>query len=204
MTEKLDLKKTYKNLYEPSPKAPALVDVPTFNFICLDGSGDPNNNPFYQEVVTTLFSLSYALKFAVKKTQGIDYAVMPLEGLWWVEDMSRFSLERKGDWLWTMMILQPEWVTPDLFARMQPEVAKKKGLPQAAQARLESYPEGLSVQIMHLGPYSAESPTVARLHAFAHEQGYRLEGRHHEIYLGDVRKTAPEKLKTVIRQPVRK
>jgi hypothetical protein len=129
---------------------------------------------------------------------------MPLEGLWWVEDMSQFIINDKDSWLWTMMIMQPEYVTLETFNQQRQEVIKKKGTSILANARFEKYHEGESVQMMHIGPYSAEGPNIARMHAFAHENGYINSGKHHEIYLGDVRKTAPEKLKTVLRQPVKK
>jgi hypothetical protein len=202
MPDKIDLRKDWKQLYNPSAKEPGLVDVPPLNFLMLDGHGNPNTAPEYQEVVSALFSLSYALKFAIKKARGIDYAVMPLEGLWWVPDMTQFSTDRKDDWDWTMMILQPEWVDAALVANLTPETAHKKKQPLIGQVRFESYHEGLSVQLMHIGPYSAEGPNIARMHAFAPGQGCQVAGKHHEIYLSDVRTTAPEKLKTILRQPV--
>ncbi|MFW9800670.1 MAG: GyrI-like domain-containing protein, partial [Candidatus Thorarchaeota archaeon] len=129
--------------------------------------------------------------------------VMPLEGLWWIEGKEEFDPEAKDDWSWTSMIMQPEQVTLDFLSDTIEVVREKKELAALSKLRLESYHEGLSVQIMHIGPYSEEAPTIEKLHNFAEEQGYRLRGKHHEIYLGDPRRTAPEKLKTVIRQPVK-
>lgn len=141
----------------------------------------------------------------VKKGQGIDYTVMPLEGLWWAEDWAAYTADRRDDWQWTMMIHQPELVTAELVAEAIEQVRTKKKLERAADLRFESYQEGLAVQIMHIGPYSAEGPTLARMHhEFIPQNGYEMTGKHHEIYLGDPRRTAPEKLKTVLRQPIRK
>ena len=171
------------------------------NFLMIDGHGDPNVTPLYQEAVEGLFSLAYTLKFALKKAGGVDYGVLPAEGLWWVEDMAAFSLEDKAAWEWTMMIAQPEFVTAEWVERARAEAFKKKGLPALERIRFETNAEGTAAQMMHIGPYADEGPNIARLHAFIAEQGGRLRGKHHEIYLSDVRRTAPEKLRTVIRQP---
>lgn len=201
---KIDLKKTLKHLYNPSTSAAVLLDVPPMTYLMIDGQGDPNTAAEYAAAVEALFSLAYALKFYLKRTQERDYTVMPLQGLWWAEDMREFSVERKDDWLWTMMILQPEEITLEMFEQVRAEVTKKKKLATLAKVRLETYHEGPVAQIMHRGPYSAEGPTVARLHACIAEHGYSLSGKHHEIYLSDPRKTALEKMKTVIRQPYQK
>lgn len=198
--EKVDLKKDLAYLYNP-PKRFELVDVPPLNFLMLDGHGDPNNNPEYEAVVGTLYALAYALKFAIKKSLGVDYGVLPLEGLWWVPDMAEFSVEDKSAWDWTMMIMQPDWVTAELVEIAREEVRRKKNPPRLDQLRFETYAEGLAAQVMYLGAYRDEGPTIAALHAFIAEQGCTPNGKHHEIYLGDPRRTAPEKLKTVIRQP---
>jgi hypothetical protein len=200
MTEKMDWKKDLKQLYLP-PANPVTVDVPPINYLMLDGHGDPNHSEHYQAVVEALFSLAYTLKFAIKKAGSAEYAVYPAEGLWWVEDMREFNIEHKENWDWTMMIAQPQPVTAEWVEQARREALKKKGLALLGQVRFETYTEGCSAQIMHTGPYSAEGPTVARLHAYIAENGGGLHGKHHEIYLGDVRKAAPEKLKTVIRQP---
>lgn len=201
MAEKLDWKKEFKKLYFP-PAQPVLVDVPTMHFLMLDGHGDPNHSQAYQEVVEALFSVSYTLKFLIKKEMEVDYAVFPLEGLWWVEDMAEFSVDRKDEWDWTMMIAQPETVTAAWVEQARRDAMKKKTSKYIEQVRFEPYAEGLCAQVMHTGPYADEGPTIARLHAFLREQGGVLAGKHHEIYLSDVRRTAPEKLKTVIRQPM--
>ena len=201
---KSDLKKEWKHLYHPSAAEISVVEVPPLNFLMVDGAGDPNTAPEYAQAVEALYALSYALKFKVKKSSGEDFAVMPLEGLWWTEDMRLFSVEHKGMWLWTMMILQPEVVTAPMAAETLDEVRKKKGLPALEKVRFETYTEGLAAQVMHWGPYADEAPNIARLHAFIHEQGCALSGKHHEIYLNDPRRTASEKMRTVLRQPMRR
>ncbi len=200
---KLDLKKELKSFYNPSAKEAATVDVPPFNFLMIDGAGDPNTAPEYVQAVEALYGVAYNLKFALKKGEmEIDYPVMPLEGLWWADDPSAFTLERKGDWYWTMMILQPECVTQALVAEAVERVAAKKSVPAASKLRLESFHEGLAAQILHIGPWAAEGPTIARLHQYIVENGCCSAGKHHEIYLGDPRRTAPDKLKTIVRQPM--
>lgn len=202
--EKIDFKKQLKQLYNPSAETVALLEVPLFHYLMIDGRGDPNTSAEYARAVEALYALAYALKFKIKKQGGPDYAVMPLEGLWWVDDMSRFSLKDKQAWQWTMLVMQPSPVSAALFDETLPEVEKKKGLPALSRVRFAPYNEGLAAQVMHIGPYAAEAPTVARIHAFIREQGYQLAGKHHEIYLKDPRKTAPGKLLTVVRQPCQK
>ena len=201
-----DLKTQLKSLYNPSADEPSLVDVPPLKYLMVDGTGDPNTSQEYRQAVEALYSVSYALKFMLKKEQGFNPSVMPLEGLWWTPDMREFSVERKDDWLWTMMIAQPEEVTPALFERALAEARRKKPSPALDKLRLEEYHEGRSAQIMHIGPYAAEGPTVARLHAFIQDHGYTFDGtprqKHHEIYLSDPRRAALEKMRTIIRQPV--
>ena len=197
--EDIDLKKTLKPLYAPS-KNFETVTVPEMTFLMVDGQGNPNHSPEYAQAVEALYSVAYTIKFALKKEIEKNYAVMPLEGLWWVPDMREFSTENKDAWYWTMMILQPSEVTPDRFHHACAEAGKKKDLPALPKMRLEPYHEGLSAQVLYFGAYADEGPTIARLHEFIHAQGGTLSGKHHEIYLGDPRKTAPEKLKTVIRQ----
>ena len=200
--KKVDLKKEFKNLYNPSSKEIEIVKVPKMNFIMVDGMGDPNISKDYSGSIEVLYSLSYTIKFIFKKEKDIDYSVMPLEGLWWAEDMNKFKTENKDKWLWTSMIMQPDFVTREIFEKAVEQVKIKKNLPLLSKARFEVFNEGLSAQIMHIGPYSAEAPTIERLHKFIKSQGYKLRGKHHEIYLSDPRKTAPGKIKTVIRQPV--
>ena len=200
---KIDLKKELKHLYQPTAKEVAVVDVPEMNFLMIDGAGDPNTSQEYQDAIEALYAVAYTLKFMVKKRDPqVDYVVPPLEGLWWAQEMDAFSMEDKDAWKWTAMIMQPEVVTRELVEEAVQEVARKKDPPALPKIRFESYPEGLSVQIMHIGPYSEEAPTIQKLHAFAQQNGYQLRGKHHEIYLSDPRRTAPDRLKTVIRQPV--
>jgi len=204
MTEKTDLKATLKHLYQPSAAAPSIVDVPEMDFLMIDGQGNPNTSPEYQQAVSALFQFSYALKFAVKKSQGLDYAVMPLEGLWWLKDGLEFTLENKDTWCWTMMIRQPDPVNGNLVEELREQVRRKKNPPRLSEVRYGRYTEGRAVQLMHIGPYVDEHPNILRMHAYAREQGYLPDGKHHEIYLSDVTKTAPERLKTVLRQPIRR
>lgn len=189
-----------KAYYKPSSKEVEIIDVPEFTFIMADGEGNPNTVEDFQLITETLYSFSYALKFIKKKT-GQDYKVMPLEGLWWARDMSEFSLDRKDDWFWTLMILQPLGVTPqESDAALEEIKRKKKNLP-LERLRIESFREGLSAQTMHIGPYADEAPTIGKVHASINGRGGMLCGKHHEIYIGDPRRSTPEKLKTIIRQP---
>jgi hypothetical protein len=203
---KTDFKKELKHLYQPSAKEFVVVDVPPMQFLMADGHGDPNTAQAYQDAVEALYAVAYKLKFTSKKALGKDYVVPPLEGLWWAADMETFTTQRdKSAWDWTMMIMQPEWVTQEMFVEVAQQVGKKKDLPALPKLRLEMFHEGLAVQIMHIGSYDDEGPTIARMHhEFMPQNGYEPAGKHHEIYLGDPRKVAPEKLKTVLRQPVRK
>jgi len=203
--QKVDLKKELKHLYNPSVKEVNLVDLPPMNFVMIDGSGDPNKAQEYQDAIEALYSISYAIKFAVKKDQGIDYGVMPLEGLWWTDNMSLFTTANKDIWKWTAMIMQPEYVTHALFEVALQQVEKKKNLPALSRARFQSFHENQSAQIMYIGSFSAEGPTIERIHEFIKDHGYTFDGlmqKHHEIYLSDFRKTASDKLKTIIRQPI--
>lgn len=200
---KIDLKKELGPLYKASAKSPAVVEVPALTFLMVDGAGDPNSAAAYQEAVEALFSVAYALKFRLKRGEPPqDYAVMPLEGLWWADDMTRFSQEDKSDWKWTAMILQPEPVDQALLDDVLEEVEKKKRLPGLGRLRLETWEEGLAAQLLHVGPYTDEAPIILALHDFIEAQGYERRGKHHEIYLSDPRRAAPEKLKTIVRQPV--
>jgi hypothetical protein len=186
-------------------RTPQFVEVPELSFLMIDGHGDPNHSARYQQAMQALYAVSYTLKFALKRQLGLDWRVAPLEGLWWAQDMAQFSVQRKADWDWTMMIRQPAQVTPELVEQAVRQVAQTKQLPAARELRLERFTEGPAAQVLHLGPYSAESPTIAALHAFIHQHGRRFDGRrhkHHEIYLSDPRRSAPERLKTIIRQPV--
>lgn len=200
--DKIDLRRQLKHLYQPSARAVVEVEVPALRFLMVDGAGDPNTAPAYAEAVEALFSVSYAAKFMFKKRTGTDYAVMPLEGLWWADDLSAFTSGDRAAWRWTMMILQPELVPDALIAAAQAEVARKKSLPALARLRLETFTEGRCAQTLHVGPFTDEGPTIARVHAFIEARG-ALAGKHHEIYLSDIRRADPARWRTVIRQPMR-
>lgn len=198
--EKLDLKKELKPFFSASAK-PAIVDVPAMNYLMVDGAGDPNTASF-AVAVEALYSLAYALKFTVKRSaQPVDYPVMALEGLWWADDMAAFVKANRAAWKWTLMIVQPALITAALVADALAELRKKKPSPALDLIRFARFAEGRAAQIMHVGPYSAEGPNIEKLHAFIAAQGGTLSGRHHEIYLSDMRRTAPDRLKTIIRQP---
>ena len=198
--DKINLKRQLKQLYQPSAKAIAEVDVPAFNFLMIDGAGNPNTAQEYGDAVEALFSVAYTIKFALRKAGRMDYAVMPLEGLWWADDMAAFQRDEKQHWLWTMMIMQPSEV-----CRQDVESAvnalQKKSLPGLSKLRFETFHEGRCAQLLHVGPFTDEGPAIQRLHAFIGERS-ALRGKHHEIYLSDIRRAAPEKWKTIIRQPM--
>lgn len=210
----LDLKKELKHIYMPSAKQVEILKVPKLQFAMIDGAiekgKEPGNSPGFQEATQALYGISYTLKFMLKKrkTNPIDYPVMALEGLWWVED-GFFDITVKDNWFYTLMILQPDVITKDVFAEGLEQIRKKKGeTPALSKLRLAHFEEGLCVQVMHIGPYATEPATIERMRAFADENGFRdrvgPNGKHHEIYLGDPRKAAPEKLKTVLRHPLEK
>ena len=210
----LDLKKQFKHLYAPSAKKVEIVQVPPLQFAMIDAAiekgSEPGKSPMFAEATQALYSVSYTLKFMLKKrkTNAIDYPVMPLEGLWWVED-GMFDITVKDNWFYTLMLMQPEVITPDIFVEGLEQVRKKKGdREMLSQLRLGQFEEGPCVQTMHIGPYATEPVNVERMRAFAAENGYRdcvgLGGKHHEIYLGDPRKTVPTKLKTILRHPIQK
>lgn len=202
---KIDFKKELKHLYRPSAKQFEVVDIPEMNFLMVDGHGNPNTAQTYKEAVEALYAVAYKLKFMSKKSLGNDFVVPPLEGLWWAKDMEAFVIGKKDDWDWTMMIMQPEWITQEIFEEGSALVKKAKNPPALSKMQLQSYDEGLSIQIMHFGSYDDEAPTLAKLHnEFIPKNNYTLSGKHHEIYLSDPRKVKPEKLKTVLRQPVRR
>jgi hypothetical protein len=202
--EKIDVRRQLKEFYSPSSKQFSAIEIPRFQYLKVDGHGDPNKVKEYSDAVQTLYGISYTLKFHLKKTQGIDYTVMGLEGLWWMPDMLEFSLERKDDWDWTMMILQPDFITPEVMEEAKNQAATKGKAPLAGQARLESLDEGTCVQIMYFGPYIDEAPVIAQMHSWIRDNVYSPAGKHHEIYLSDPRRVAPEKNKTILRQPIKK
>jgi hypothetical protein len=197
------LKDPVERLYRATT-TPELVHVPRLRFLCLDGHGDPNTSPAYATAVQALYTVSYAARSAVRRGGEPAFKVSPLEGLWWAEDLSTFGSGDKSAWDWTMMIRQPDAVTDDLVARLVDEVAAKKDLPAVRDLRLVGFEEGAAAQVLHVGPYATEGPTIARLHDFIRQHGFVFDGhrhKHHEIYLGDPRRAAPERLRTLIRQP---
>ena len=199
---KVDLRKELKHLYAPSAKEVVEVDVPALRFLMIDGAGDPGTSPEYAQAVEALFAVSYTAKFMVKKgPQPIDYAVMPLEGLWWADDMSAFVTGDRAKWRWTMMILQPSFVSDDVIRAAIAEAGRKKALPAIGKLRLETFAEGRCAQVLHIGPFAEEGPTIERVHAFIAARSDRT-GKHHEIYLSDIRRADPKKWKTILRQPM--
>lgn len=202
--DKIDFKKTLKALYAPPAGRFVEVDVPKMRFVMVDGEGNPNTASSYKTAVEWLFSTSYALKFAAKATLDKDYAVMPLEGLWWSDDPASFITRDKDAWKWTMMIMAPDFIDAAMFDAAVVKAAKKLG-EAPPSLRFEAYDEGLSLQTLHVGSYDDEAPVLARLHdEIMPAQGLTFNGHHHEIYLSDPRRTEPAKLRTVLRQPVRK
>jgi hypothetical protein len=210
----LDLKKDLKYLYQPSAKKPEILKVPKLQFAMIDGAiengKEPGNSPRFREDMMALYGISYTLKFTSKlrKKNPINYPVMALEGLWWVED-GFFDITVKDNWFYTVMMLQPEHISQEMFEEAREQVRRKRGdSPSLSKARLEHFEEGLCVQMMHIGPYATEPATIAIMRAIAEENGYRdrvgPNGKHHEIYMSDPRRVTPEKLKTVLRHPLEK
>lgn len=201
---KIDFRKANKALYAPSRGEFVEIEVPAMQFVMIDGEGRPGVTPAYKRAIEWLYSVSYTLKFAAKHTLERDYVVPQLEGLWWADDPTAFTARRKDEWRWTMMIMAPDFITPALFAGASAKMETKLGA-SPPSLRLDSYAEGFSLQTLHVGSYDDEAPLLARLH---HEimpaRGLTFNGHHHEIYLSDARRTAPEKLRTVLRQPVRR
>ncbi|MBB6671774.1 GyrI-like domain-containing protein [Cohnella nanjingensis] len=199
--DKIDYKKTNKALYAPSADAPSLVEAPEMRVWSLQGAGDPNTSAAYREAVEALFTLSYGVKFAWKRDPaGADYTVMPLEALYPPEVASL----GKAEWRWTLFIRQPDGTTAEMAEAVREEAMRKKKLPALAEAKFGVWNEGLSAQMLHIGSFDEEGPTMARLNAYIREAGLIPNGEHHEIYLSDFRRTEPAKLKTILRQPVRR
>jgi hypothetical protein len=181
-----------------------LIDIPPMQFVMVDGSGNPNTAPAYKTAIEWLYATSYALKFAAK-AQGHDYVVPPLEGLWWADDPADFVARNKDNWRWTMMIMAPDFITPALLEAAVAKTAKKAASGQPASLRHARYDEGQSLQVLHVGSYDDEGPLLAQLHDIEMPaRSLAFNGHHHEIYLGDPRRSAPDKLRTILRQPVRK
>jgi len=201
-TAKTDFKKSLDS-YRAKRGEFRVLDIPPLRYLMVDGSGDPNTAPAYADALATLYPVAYACKFASKQELGRDYVVPPLEALWWAEDMSSFTSARdKSRWSWTAMVMVPEWITPAIYDRACAKAAAKQA-PSLDRLRLEILDEGTCVQTLHLGPYDEEGPVLEEMHhRFLPEHGLRMTGRHHEIYLGDPRRTAPERLRTILRQPV--
>jgi hypothetical protein len=210
----LDLKKKFKYLYQPSAKKIEIIQVPNLQFAMINGAIEkgqaPGTSPLFAQATQALYGLSYTLKFMLKKrkTNAVDYSVMALEGLWWVED-GMFDITIKDNWFYTLMIMQPEVITKEIFEEAREQVRKKKGASEMlSKIKLAYFEEGLCVQVMHIGPYAAEPATIDRMKEFMAENNLRdnvgPNGKHHEIYLSDPRKAAPEKMKTILRHPVMK
>ena len=198
---KVDLKRELAMLYRPHAGGPRFVDVPELSFLMVDGEGDPESATSFMDAVGALYSTAYTLKCGLRKL-GLDFTVMPLEALWWVDGADPFAFDRRGNWRWTAMIAVPDEVTPVEVEEARVTVAEKRDIPSLPRLRFERFHEGLSVQVTHVGPYGAEAPTIEQVHAFIREQGCAPRGQHHEIYLSDPKRTPPERLKTIIRQPV--
>lgn len=201
--KKINLKKDLKEFYNPSDKNCAFVDMPEMKFLMIDGCGDPNTSQEFQDAVEALYAVSYALKFMVKKgSLKLDYGVMPLEGLWWADDMRVFQGDDKSNWKFTLMIMQPDIISNEMFTEAVATVRHKRNPVALDKIRLENFNEGKTAQIMHIGPFSEEGPTIEKLHGFIADNKFQLTGKHHEIYLSDIRRAAPEKWKTILRQPI--
>lgn len=194
-----------KELLSANAKTPKFVNVPKMQYLMVDGIGDPEHSKDFQDAIQALYSIAYTMKFGRKKRgEESDYKMMPLDGLWWAKDMSSFMKDDRAKWQWTLMLAQPDFITKPEVARAVKDATAKKELPLAPKVRLEKWKEGECAQIMHIGPYSKEGPTIQKLHDFIHAQGAELTGKHHEIYMGDPRRAAPDKLKTILRQPVKR
>jgi hypothetical protein len=201
--DKIDLKKQWKLFYAAKAGPIVAVNLPPLNYLMVDGEGDPNTSQSFQEAVEALYSLSYSLKFMLKKgPKAIDYGVMPLEGLWWADDPRVFHSADKSAWKWSAMIVQPEFLGQSEIDAAFEQVRKKKNPAALDRVRFETLAEGACAQVLYVGPFADEAPTIQRMHDFIHAAGKQLRGRHHEIYLSDPRRTAPEKLKTILRQPM--
>ena len=201
---KIDYKKDLKELYQAKVNKIVTLNVPKMNFIMIDGRGDPNTSQDYIDAIQTLYPVAHGIKFFCKKELGTDFGVMPLEGLWWTEDMDNFDTNDKSNWLWTAMIMQPEFVDKAIFDKIVDQTKEKKNLAAIDKVRFEPYEEGRAAQTMYVGPYSGEGETIKSIHAFIKDQGGKLDStnkHHHEIYLSDPRRVDVSKLKTIIRQP---
>jgi hypothetical protein len=197
---KIDLKHELGDLYKARTQ-PTVVEVPELRFLMIDGHGDPAG-PEFQEAVDALYATAYGLKFRVRALDGADYRVMPLEGLWWIPNARVWDFEDKSDWDWTLMIVQPDVVTTELTHEVAATIVAKRPLPALERLRLDAYEEGLAVQAMHVGPWEAERPTLERLQLFIAGADLVPVGKHHEIYLSDPGHVEPDRMRTIVRQPV--
>lgn len=203
MTIKVDFKKQLDS-YKAGRDTFRLVEVPPLQYLMIDGHGDPNTSQEFADAAAALYPVAYKLKFASKQDLGKDYVVMPLEGLWWADDMETFtSLRDKSRWNWTLMIMVPAWTTQPMFSAALARIGAHGNPVSLDRVRLQALDEGSCVQTLHLGSYDDETGILDQMHHhFLPEHGLCMTGKHHEIYLSDARKTAPEKLRTILRQPV--
>ncbi|HYH44263.1 MAG TPA: GyrI-like domain-containing protein [Thermoanaerobaculia bacterium] len=204
MTSKTDFKRTL-DAYRATPGQFRIVAVPDLQYLMIDGRGDPNTSSAFAAAVTALYPVAYKLKFASKRDLGRDYVVMPLEGLWWAEDTDLFTTMRdKSRWDWTLMIMVPDWIDQHMFDASVEQAGAKDRPARLGDIRLEWLSEGRCVQTLHIGSFDDEDEVLARMHdGFIPDNGLGMVGKHHEIYLSDFRRVAPEKLRTILRQPVR-
>lgn len=200
--EKTDLKKTNKIAFS-GKKSPQIVEIPPMKYVTFTGKGNPNTSVEFENAMGVLYGMAYTIKFA-RKEENRDFVVAPLEGQWWSEDMNDFAEGNKDNWLWKVMIALPDYITENDFIEAKAKLDKKKNPPMLERAELEIIEDGLSVQVLYMGPYAEEEATISAMHHFAEEQGYKLRSKHREVYLSNPQRTAPEKLKTIIRHPVEK
>lgn len=200
---KIDFKKTMDS-YQAKLNVFNIIKVPKMQYLMIDGQGDPNTSQEYKDAITLLYPMAYTLKFTSKIDLGKDYVVPPFEGLWWADDMNIFmNSDDKSQWKWTAMLMVPDWITKDMFEVAKKKVAIKSGLANLEELRLETLQEDDCAQTLFVGPYSKEGPTISKMHQeFMPNNNLKPIGKHHEIYLSDPRKVAPDKLRTIIRQPV--
>jgi hypothetical protein len=198
---KIDYKKELKHLYNVSANKIEFVEVPELQYLMIDGKGNPNDSIEFQNSVEALYGLAYTLKFMSKVENNFDYTVMPLEGLWWSDDLNNFATNNKDEWLWTLMIMTPKIINENNLEIAKQKILEKKEVRNLDLVRLESYAEGKSAQLLHIGPYSEEYINIMKIHKVIEDSGFSLTKKHHEIYLSDPRRTAPDKLKTILRQP---
>jgi hypothetical protein len=201
MTRRFDIRKELKSLYTPSAKEPELVRIPKFNFLMIDGEGAPETEHFH-EAIQAIYNAAYTIKFTYKFEKKIDFPVMALEGLWWVKQGTPFQIGKREDWCWTLMILQPKVVTQTALKKAIRKILEKKQIPLLKKIRLEPFTEGLSVQMLHIGPYATEPATMQRIEEFSAQRSLTASGKHHEIYMSDPRRVKQEKLKTILRHAV--